>query len=116
MNDNFIIHKNETSFGYVWHIVYKPGIGLVSVELDNDNVFTVYGLSVIESERNKGIGKSLLAKVEEIAKENNVTLINVNIEKEHKELVDYYKKLGYNIDYVNYESEYYYMSKSLNNF
>ena len=117
MNDNFIIHKNETPFGYVWHIVYKPGIGLVSAEYDKlEDTFYVYGLVVLEEERKKGVGSALLEQAEEIARENNFTIIRLDVDMNHDVLLPYYKKRGYILEHKNKQTNYCYLSKSLNDF
>ena len=111
----FVIHSNKVSWGHVWHIITSNGVGHVALELDNDDLDTMYlySLSVYQDSRNKGIGKKLMNEAEKIAIENNVYKIKLDIDKPKKQwLYDFYVHLGYE-DYKE-DDEYIYFKKYLN--
>lgn len=88
----FCVVENDNIIGF---IMYKI------MELANENKFIkhyvghIEELYVVKEKRKQGLGKSLLVKVEEYMKENNVKKLFLTA-REH--MYDFYKKLGYFID------------------
>jgi GNAT superfamily N-acetyltransferase len=112
--NNFIIHKNKTPFGLVWHIVYKPGIGLIELEFDkNAKTYYLYGLVVCKKERKKGIATKLLNVAEKIAYKNGCTKIQLNVDMNFKKLLPFYTKRGYIIENNYKNCKNYYLHKIL---
>lgn len=107
----FVIHENNVIWGTVWHIITTDGKGHIAAEIeydDNDVVGDMIffsGLSVYEDSRNKGYGKSLIAEAESIGIELHIKRFRLNVDKGREDLLEYYKKLGYEV-FDEYDNEY----------
>ena len=108
-----VIHSNKTFWGHVWHIITDDGHGHVAASIENNkkNTIFLYGLSVIPTSRNKGIGKELIKAVEDIGKENDKHRCILSIEKPKSWLYDFYINLGY--EYKKEDKEYIYLIKKI---
>jgi ribosomal protein S18 acetylase RimI-like enzyme len=95
----FVIHENNVIWGTAWHIITTDGKGHIaaSIEYDNNDMIFFSGLSVYEDSRNKGYGKSLIAEAESIGVKSCVKSFRLNVDKGREELLEYYKKLGYEV-------------------
>ena len=97
--DRYFVHSNGWWWGVSLNIVMKDGTGMVEVSLDNDMPATCYvkGLSVLESERRKGIGSSLLLLCEDIARQEGKDFIELSVEKGNDWLLGWYMRMGFRI-------------------
>lgn len=91
----------------------RPVAGLIGVTFwDTLQVDQLY---VNDEQRGKGLGSALMRRAEEIAKERNYKMITV--ETMDFQAVDFYKKLGFQIDFIRegYTNGYksYFFSKSI---
>jgi ribosomal protein S18 acetylase RimI-like enzyme len=112
---NFVIHKNNTYWGTVYHIITSDGKGCIEISLDNNESNTAYlsGLSVIPEVRHNGIGTALIKEAEQIAENNEIDKICLSVEKINDSLLRYYQNLNY--DLIDEDDDYFYLEKQLNN-
>ncbi len=79
----------------------KP-VGFVSIRIYSpktlvyEKIIEVTDIFVLEEYRGKGIGKLLMNKVEEFAKQNNIKFIFLEVFRDNPAF-NFYKKLGYEI-------------------
>lgn len=57
-------------------------------------------LAVAEQHRDKGLGRILMARVEELLKERGCPKINIQIRASNADVVEFYRKVGYTTDDV----------------
>lgn len=97
--DKYFVHYNTWWWGISVNIVRKDGAGMVEVQFDREMPETCYikGLSVSDSHRRQGIGKSLLLLCEIIAKQEGKTLLELSVEKSNEWLFEWYKRLGFHV-------------------
>lgn len=55
----------------------------------------IFSIAVLKSFSGKGMGNELLKKAETIAREQNKTLISLEVNKQNTKLQEWYKKAGY---------------------
>ena len=107
----FVIHKNKISWGTVWHIITNDGMGHVAAQIDNDNPNTlfIWGLSVYESARRKGLATTMLHEIETLAIDNDVERIRLNVNKPKSWVYDFYIRRGYEL--LDEDEDDYYLVK-----
>ena len=93
-----IIHKNTWTWGQTHTIVFKCGVGLVSVSIYNEepDVAWIHGVSVIEDYRRQGIGTRILQLAEEEAVKMGAHTVKLSTLRESF-MEDWYKKSGYEV-------------------
>jgi ribosomal protein S18 acetylase RimI-like enzyme len=109
MERNFVIHKNKTFWGKVWHIITSDGKGHIRVQHDNEepDYAHISSLSVIPEVRRKGLATELLKKAEEVS---GVNVFRLSVEKvAPKWILEFYERKGYEI-YLE-DDDYYYLEK-----
>jgi diamine N-acetyltransferase len=90
--------KQISEKGHTFFIAYesdKP-LGFVSVEKQNEDLFHLHKLYVLPAGQRKGVGKTLIHKVFEYAREhaNSETFaVELNMNRDNKAL-HFYKKMG----------------------
>lgn len=96
-SDKYFIHSNAWWWGVGCRIIRRDGAGIVGINFDNSMPETCYieGLSVVENERGKGIGRSLLELCEVIARQEGKTFLSLSAEKDRQWLVEWYKRMGF---------------------
>lgn len=80
-----------------YFLVYKDDdkiIGCINAQVKDKGMY-VGMLSVEPSLQNSGIGKKLLQASEELASVNNCTCCYMTVIDVRKELIDFYKRIGY---------------------
>ena len=97
--DRCFVHANRWWWGVSVDIILKDGAGMVEVSFDNEMPSTCYvkGLSVLESERRNGIGRSLLLLCEDIARQEGKGFIELSVEKGNDWLLEWYRRMGFRI-------------------
>ncbi len=95
-------------------IIKNKIIGSIRYKFVKNNNLYCYKLAVLKTFRNKGVGSSLINKLEKIAKIKKCRKILLDCAQE-KKLPDYYKELGFKIDKVEKHLDHHdvYMSKSV---
>lgn len=99
---------NEPSLVIDKKIEYSDGLFFVAI-VDNKIIGTIIGgydghrgwiylLAVLEKYRKKGIGKLLVEYLEREFKKLNCQKINLQIHDSNKEVAEFYKKLGYEVE------------------
>ncbi|MGF1701477.1 GNAT family N-acetyltransferase [Photobacterium makurazakiensis] len=71
-------------------------VGYSGVRLE-DNALFLSKLYVLSSERGKGVGKKSIGSIIQLAKNNNIKLIYLTVNKENLETIAAYKKMGFEI-------------------
>ena len=110
IKDKFL-NKN---FFVIVAIIDDKIVGTVRYKILEKNNLYFYKLAVLKIYRNKGIGSSLINKIEIIAKKKNYDKILLDCAQE-KKLSEYYKKFGYKIDKIKKHLDHHdvYMSKQI---
>jgi len=107
------IHRNKWIWGRAWVIVTENGSGIVKVSQDPEEGVVLSGLSVLPENRNQGIGTELVKEAERIVQDEiGEEEICLCVESWNKDLIGWYKKLGYQV--YNQGREYIDMIKILN--
>ena len=92
------IHRNEWIWGKTWVIVCDDGSGIIKVSQDPEEGVVLSGLSVIPENRNCGIGAELVKEAERIVQDEvGEEKICLCVESWNKDLVGWYKRLGYQV-------------------
>lgn len=105
--------RNRWYWGENIHLISDGGYGLCELEFKDDTSWGfISGLVVHPSIQNQGIATALIKKAEILTKEEGFTLTVLYVEKERKWLIDWYKRLGYEV--YGGDDELYYMRKYLN--
>ena len=96
-SEKYFIHSNGWWLGSSYFIARKDGAGIVEVMFDKSMPETLYieSLSVLESERRRGIGRSLLQLCEDIALQDGKTFLSLSVEVGKDWLLDWYKSFGF---------------------
>ena len=104
---NKIIHHNKWHWGESYNIILNNGNGIVRFSIDNTDSSNGYidGLSVVEKERNKGLGDILLNECEDLSKKLKLEKLYIFSEKNNFTF-DWYKRKGFIKD--KYKSKYLY--------
>jgi diamine N-acetyltransferase len=90
-----------TEKGHDFFIAYEGAtpLGYVSVEKQNESLFHLHKLYVVPEGQQKGVGKILLNKAFDYAREHtegNSCAVELNVNRGNKAL-DFYQKMGMNI-------------------
>ncbi len=72
-------------------------VGMIIFKQDSDGVWSIKSLWVEPDYRKQGIGKMLMEKAIESAKENHVSLIELGVNTESESAINLYKSLGFEI-------------------
>ena len=89
-NDN-----NSKVVGFIWfNVTHKCFYGLDYGNLEEQYMFISY-IWVIETARNKGIASQLYDKVIEVARENNIKKIWLDIYMSNEKSIHFHSKLGF---------------------
>lgn len=78
-------------------LFYKEGIGCVALKTKNEKTFEVKWLCVDDESRNKGNGKRLLEFCQNYSQSENKTQLLLGCYKENENLINWYKKNGFEI-------------------
>ena len=97
VNMKFVEHVNKWWWGKTITFIKNGGKAIVELQMDDNypRVIFIKGLSVIESERRKGLGTELLALCESVAKKECAKFLQLTADKEKDWLVEWYKKHGF---------------------
>jgi N-acetylglutamate synthase-like GNAT family acetyltransferase len=87
----------EMNRGVAFYILENEGqpAGCVALEQINDEVYYLERLAVLPQERRKGFGAALVNHALSQARLLNAYRVEIGIIAEHKELHDWYEKLGF---------------------
>ena len=97
MKHKIVEHFNKWWWGNTFTLIAGEGLGIVEVQLDDNypSIAFVKGLSVLESERQKGLGKELLDQCVILALREQKQFLQLSVNKENNWLVRWYKRLGF---------------------
>ena len=103
------IHKEEKWWGDLYRLVFDKGNGLVTVRVEKHRKEVFFSdLSVIDMERNKGLGSSILKYVERLTKKEGYSLIQACVEAERTDLLKWYEKRGFKVqEDADIDNDYY---------
>jgi ribosomal protein S18 acetylase RimI-like enzyme len=90
---NYVAIQNNELVGFISLIFYKNFLHKGGIVLINE-------LTVAETHRNKGIGKELINKAMKSAKARAMDEIEVGTEKSNINAQNFYRKLGFNEEYL----------------
>jgi GNAT superfamily N-acetyltransferase len=96
------IYNKDDNKLYV-SIIDNNIVGYIFVKLqsidgiDNNKELLIDALYVEEEYRNKGIATSLINKVKEYSKNNNIKYISINVLYKNEDAMNLYNKLGFSI-------------------
>ena len=84
MEHKIVEHFNKWWWGSTFTLIADQGHGIVEVQLDDNypSIAFVKGLSVLESERRKGLGKKLLDQCVILALREQKQLLQLSVNKE----------------------------------
>ena len=86
---------NTTTHGN-WVVVEKDEIiGLIYYERREPEYFKIHTVVVLNSQRGRGLAKSLIEKVENEASQKKVKKVKLSVEKGNEKVNEFYVKLGY---------------------
>jgi GNAT superfamily N-acetyltransferase len=93
---NLTIHRNEWFWGRSEYVIYSTGIGIVTVQYQNNclGVAVISGLSVVPEYRGIGLGRKLIEYAEKSAKENGCWRVELGAQKDSW-VLNWYERLGY---------------------
>lgn len=111
---NIVVHENSYYWGTGITIVYENGKGIVSIDFLKDTGIHrregygfIHGLSVLEEERNRGIGSAALALAEVMIKERGRSRAALDIEARDSRARRFYRERGYTeVKEERYETDY----------
>lgn len=94
---DIVEHVNKWWWGKTITFIKDGGKATVELQMDDNypRVVFIKGLSVIESERRKGLGTELLALCERVARKECAKFLQLTADKEKEWLVEWYKKHGF---------------------
>ncbi|OAB36989.1 GNAT family N-acetyltransferase [Paenibacillus glacialis] len=88
----YTIEENDMALGYVW----------IEIKEYKENAFRksyksiyVHQLNILEAHRNKGLGKKIMNKVNDIAELNNIKKIELDYWSKNDSAKNFYEKNGY---------------------
>ena len=88
-------NNNSEVVGFIWfNVTHKCFYGLDYGNLEEQYMFISY-IWVIETARNKGIASQLYDKVIEVARENNIKKIWLDIYMSNEKSIHFHSKLGF---------------------
>lgn len=92
-----ITHFNKWWWGFSEKWIFEGGKGIVEIQCDNDqpNVMFISGLSVLESDRGKGIGSAILDACEHDAKCKGKRILQLSVENDSHNLISWYRSKGF---------------------
>lgn len=82
--------ENEND-GYIGHVWFQQQVDVFS----NEKKLYIFEICVDEKYRRQGLGKRLMSKVEESAKERKISRIELAVECDNHEAINLYKDKGY---------------------
>ena len=100
--------EKQDSYSVVYFFYEDKGVCRLNIH-EGDNFGIIYGLYVDETERNQGIGKSLIKACEEELQNWNVKYIKIFVDKDAKNkdfLLEYYKNMNYELFESSYSDQY----------
>lgn len=97
MEYSIVEHFNRWWWGCTFTLIAGDGLGIVEVQFDDDYPTTAFikGLSVLESERQKGLGKELLDQCVILALREQKQFLQLSVDRKKVWLVKWYKRFGF---------------------
>lgn len=88
--------QKELEEGIYWEILYleNEAIGYLVCEVEEENI-QLSKLYLKSKVRGKGLGKFLIDRSKEIAKENNKNSIRLNVNKNNTQSIAFYERVGF---------------------
>jgi ribosomal protein S18 acetylase RimI-like enzyme len=89
--------RDDFRKGKRYFILFKDNspCGCIGLEKGNDEVCYLERLSVLPEYRKDGLGKRLVDYFEEVARKGSYTRIEMGVIRNHDELVNWYKRIGF---------------------
>lgn len=97
----------ESKDQYLYHIINNTDalVGKIWLGLTNDKLGFIYDFSILEPFRGQGHGAKAMALIELKAKELGIKKLRLRVFGHNLAAISLYKKLGYQIDYMNMSKE-----------
>lgn len=94
--ENMVIHPNEWQWGKSFMLVRENGMAIVGLSITDDEPEGgfIWGLSVAETIRRKGVGAKMLSDALEQAKEKGCKYASLQCNKDSF-VFEWYKKVGF---------------------
>ncbi len=88
--------QKELEEGVYWEILYleNEAIGYLVCEVEEENI-QLSKLYLKSKVRGRGLGKFLIDRSKEIAKENNKNSIRLNVNKNNTQSIAFYERVGF---------------------
>ena len=97
-NNNVLFHINTWWWGKSIDIVKTDGTAMVCVKFDKKYFPTtgsIYGLSVLSTERRKGLGTNMIKYALMSCKDNGMTFARLYVDAKNIWLREWYERLGF---------------------
>ena len=98
METKVIVHSNSWYWGTSVDIVKDDGTAIVCVKFDEKSLPTqgyICDLSVLETERRKGVGGEMIKYALMCCQDNNMTFASLRVDKKNIWLKEWYERLGF---------------------
>ena len=96
--DDVYFHINHWWWGHSVDIVKDDGTAIVCVKFDKKyfpKTGSIYGLSVLEPERRKGLGEKMIKYALMSCKDHNMTFARLYVDAKNIWLREWYDRLGF---------------------
>lgn len=96
--DGVCFHDNKWWWGRSVDIVKDDGAAIVCVKFDEKyfpKTGSVYGLSVLSTERRKGLGTKMIKYALSLCRDNNMTFVRLYVDAKNIWLREWYERLGF---------------------
>lgn len=88
----FVATQNEKAIGYI-------GV------FDTIDDYNIIGIAVDKNFQRQGVGSLLIKKIIEIAKQNKVSTLSLEVDEKNEKAINFYKKMGFTV--TNIRKKYY---------
>ena len=90
--------EKQTNEGHQFFLAEEDGkkLGFTGIEVNQEpGKIKIHKIYILPTAQGKGIGKKLINKVKEVAKENNQASLLLNVNKYNKGAIDFYEYIGF---------------------
>ena len=98
METKVIVHTNSWWWGSSVDIVKNDGTAIVCVKFDEKSLPTqgyICNLSVLSTERKKGLGGQMMQYAINACRDRNMTFASLRVDKKNIWLKEWYERLGF---------------------
>ena len=90
--------EKQLNEGHQFFLAEEDGekLGFTGIEVNQEpGKIKIHKIYILPTAQGKGIGKKLINKVKEVAKENNQASLLLNVNKYNKGAIDFYEYIGF---------------------